>query len=128
MGAILVIGTTYEDQGVVVLGRVRDWEADLLVQADFGSITLKLFDESSSTPNTAIYSATLTVSSVIYNTLQTGGGWTVDSTGWNFRTSIAGQYFADPCHQYRCEVLFAPTGAETFFGVAQITTIPVRTS
>ena len=55
---------------------------------------------------------TLTISSVIYDTLQTGGLWTVDSTGFNFSHEInvsSDEAFPKAGAQYQVRYELTPT-------------------
>ena len=83
-------------------------------QALFTSIVYSAFDESSATPTTAIAghnAASLTVSAVIYDTLQ---GWDVDTTGHNFRTVIGATAFPVGGHQARIEIICTLTDGTVF--------------
>jgi hypothetical protein len=84
--------------------RVVDKDGNVLVQADFsGSAVVRVYDLSSTTPSTVVYSNTVAVSSVVYNTLQT---WDVDAEGFNFQTSITSNNVAwEGGHTYRISSL-----------------------
>jgi len=86
-------------------------EGNCAKQADLSSITLKVFDISIDPP-TEILSATLTISSVIFDSLQTDATWVpvVDSTGYNFRYIVPTTAFPTGDHKYRVEVKFTTTG------------------
>jgi hypothetical protein len=84
-----------------------------LTQALTTSISYSVYD--SPTTTTASATGTLTVSSVIFDTLQTWSIWTtyLDSTGGNFRTTMAKSLFPD-AKQYRVEFLVTLSGGNTF--------------
>jgi hypothetical protein len=84
-----------------------------ITQALTSSITYSVFD--APTSSTASATGTLTVSSVIFDTLQTGTAFTTyaDSTGYNFRTTMAKSLFPDP-KSYRCEFVVTLTGGSVF--------------
>ena len=55
-------------------------------QADCTSIVMKAIQESD---NSELLSASLTVANVVFDTLQTDGRWSKDSSGYNFRYDVA---------------------------------------
>jgi hypothetical protein len=66
--------------------RVVDRNGNVIVQADCGTnATVRVYDLGSLTPNTAVFSNVVAVSSVVYDTLQT---WDIDDDGFNFQTEI----------------------------------------
>lgn len=79
-------------------------------------VTLRVYDVDSATPGTSIYSpANLTVSAVLYATLQVDGYWTTDNTGYNFRHLIAYTAFErDGGHRYRVEYTFNPHASNVY--------------
>lgn len=62
------------------------------VQASFSAAKYAIYDMSGD-PETAIASGSLTVSTVVFDTLQTDGYWTADALGYNFRHTYAGTLF-----------------------------------
>lgn len=98
-------------------------------QADLYSITCAVYDESSSTPDTAIATPTITISSVIIDTPVTDGIlWTVDRTGYNFKCRMAASSFPNGNHKYRIEFKFTTTGSYVFWVNYTGTAKAVRTS
>lgn len=85
-----------------------------ITQASLTSITCKVFDESSATPDTAVSSPTITISSAVFDTLQTDARWSVDDDGYNFRNTIAGSVVAGDARRFRIEYLFTPTSGDAF--------------
>lgn len=94
------------------------------VQADITSITLSVFEESSST---AVATATLTVSSVVFNSLQTDARWTVDSTGYNFGYATVASQVPAP-GKYRFEFKFTPASGAVFHIVFLVPVMDLYTS
>ncbi len=97
-------------------------------QSSFSTITYSVFDKNSATPDTAIgghSAASLTVSAVVYNTMQ---GWDVDSTGYNFLHTIAGTAFATGGHVYMVEHKYTLTTGFVGWTRAKLTALPVSTS
>lgn len=80
--------------------RVVDKDGGVQVQANFsGTVLRRVYDLSSSTPQTAVLSNTETVGNVIFNTLQT---WDVDDVGFNFQDDITSNAVAwEGGHVYR---------------------------
>ena len=88
-----VTGITKEDSAFTVLLRVEH-DGAAAVQADVDAIEYQIFETDSTSAHTQATS--LTVSDVIYDTLQTGGGWNTDTTGWNFKHNVAATTFPTP--------------------------------
>ena len=104
-----VTGIVYEDSTFSLMSRFEVDGANA-VQADCSSITIKAWDTDDY--DTTVLSATLTVSNVVYDTLQTDGRWDTDSTGYNFRYDVADTICTEPGHQYRFEVVVTTSGGK----------------
>lgn len=116
--------TVWEDSTPTLLARVeidRGGDADPVQQADLSSATYKVFRKGSDTPTA---SGTLTISAVIYDTLQTGTIWTVDTTGYNFLYTLAATAFPEP-GSYTAEVKFVQTSGAVGFLVFNLTALSV---
>ena len=117
-----------EDGSATVLGRItaRDGsgaatgvngEGNWLQQADITSITAKIFDLDSATPDTATATPTVTISTDVLDTpVTTNVIWTVDSTGYNFVHDLASTSFPSGNRQYRVEYEVTLTGGTVFHG------------
>lgn len=112
----------FEDSGASCMARVVGNAATAITQATITSITSHVFDLDSSTPTTDLDNSTLTVSSVVFDTLQTDARWTVDSTGYNFRHDFAASIFTTGGHRYRVEFVFTPSSGAVFHVVYQLKT------
>lgn len=107
----VVLPPIFEGGQVVLLARLEDDDATALQQADISAITIKVYDKND--PANAILTDTLTVADVIYDTLQTGNGWMLDSAanpdpisglyGWNFRYKTPTTYFPQGNRTYTVE-------------------------
>jgi hypothetical protein len=88
-----------------------DGEGNWVKQADLTSITCDVFKlDNTTTPDTAVLSPTVTISSAIQDTPVTARTlWTVDFHGWNFKFTIPYTAFATP-GKYRVEMYFVSTG------------------
>lgn len=84
--------------------RVVDRDGNVVQQSDFsGSAVVRVYDLGSATPSTAIYSNTVAISTVIFNSLQT---WDVDTEGYNYRTTITSNNVSwEGGHTYRVSSL-----------------------
>ena len=82
-----------EDSAFAVLARVHANGANI-TQADVTSMTYSIYPIQNDTAHTD--AAALTVSDLIYDTLQKDGRWTKDSTGYNLRHDIAYTVFTTP--------------------------------
>lgn len=80
-------GTAWEDQDVTTLARIMIPTRGAMLQADMsGTATLKIFDLSSDTPDTAIVTtSSIAASAVIFDALQVDSYWNTDNVGYNFR-------------------------------------------
>ena len=121
-----ITDTVLEDSTFSIMARVHANGSNLL-QADVSSITYSIFYTDSTVAHTT--STALTVSSVIYDTLQTDSRWTVDGTGYNFRHDVAASVLTDPTRVYQFEYLFTLADASAFFLKSRrIVVEPVKTS
>jgi hypothetical protein len=88
--AIDIYGTTFKNGSVTLLARIVDASGQNIQRADLSTIkyTVYLLDDQDPDNRTAVADhadVALTVSAVIFDTLQTDSIWTVDATGYNFR-------------------------------------------
>ena len=120
--------SVWEDAGATCLARMVGNAGTSVTQASLTSITCKVFDLSSATPTTSIATPTVTISSAVYDTLQTDSRWTVDSTGYNFLFTVAASILTTGDHRYRVEFKFTPTSGEVFFTVFELYAQAVSTS
>ena len=117
MGASdITIQNIWEDGDATEMGRVFV-NGSAVTQAVLTSIKRKIFLVSGSTKTEIGSETTLTISAVIFDTLQTDGRWTADVTGYNFRDRIAGTSFASGDVTNRVEYKFTGTGSEIFYVV-----------
>ena len=129
-----------EDSDATVLGRITArngtgtatgvaGEGNWLKQADITSITRKVFDLESATPETAIFSSTVTVSTAVLDTpVTTSVLWTKDTTGYNLLDDIAASNFPTGRRTYRVEYVVTLTGGAVFHGAYKGPAKPVSSS
>lgn len=109
----IVTAVVWEDNDVTCLARVQLAGVNA-TQAVFASIKRNIYDIDSATPTTNLDGSTLTIASVVFDTLQTDGRWTEDETGYNFRTTVAGSIFTTANHRYRIECEAVGASGEKF--------------
>lgn len=100
----------WEDSGPVLMARIFNHAGTLVTQASVSAIAYKVFDLSA--PATATATGTLTVSSVIFDTLQAGVIWTSDSVGYNFRWATPASLFPTGGRTYRVEIVLDMASGE----------------
>lgn len=110
-GSVTLLARLMADNGS---GDAVAGEGKWLEQADFSTIVCHVYDLSNA--NAEVGTApTVTVSSVIIDTPVTDGViWTADSTGYNFKHTVAGTYFPNGGRAYEIEYFATLTGGTTF--------------
>jgi len=88
--------------------RAVDRDLTVITQSDLsGSVIVRVYDLSSATPSTVVFSNTVSVASVVFNSLQP---WDVDDDGFNFRTAITSNNVSwEGGHTYRVSSLLPHT-------------------
>jgi len=131
-----------EDSSATVLGRITarngsgsatgvDGEGNWLQIADISTITCAVYDlDDSDTPNTAIATPTVTISSAVLDTpVTTAVLWTKDSTGYNFIYDLLPAHFPTGNNRYEVEFTITLAGdIVVFHGTYQGVALPVRVS
>lgn len=105
--------TVWEEQDLAVMARLKSADNQDITQASLSSITMEVFDAQDSYAQVGS-TTSLTIADVVYDTLQTGNGWSKDANGYNFRYLIDGSFFPDGGHEYRVEIVFIFTSGSTF--------------
>lgn len=133
MGATTTAWKTvgWEDSDPVFYARVVVDDAGTrryLLQSDLTSISCSVFDR-----GTIVGTATtITISTSVYDTLQTGTVWTQDtngdSTGYNFRVQLAAASFPTGDKTYTVEFKFTTTGSKVYWLVYEHLARAVSTS
>ncbi|QNN24348.1 hypothetical protein HED60_19410 [Planctomycetales bacterium ZRK34] len=124
--ADIVRGIVFENSAVITLARIRKNTGDNAQQSDISSITCNIYDISDT--SAAQSTPSVTVSSVIYDTLQTDSRWTADSTGYNFAHEIPAWALWKGDTTYRIEYLFTPASGEAFYAAYEVSTIQIFSS
>lgn len=131
MGATVITGKIFAGQSVTLLARVAAGGINV-VQSDFGTITYEIWrvypkpapanDWAEQSPPEKLTQnpVSVTVANAVYNTLQTDGRWTQDSTGYNFALAIPGSSIPLPDSSetynrlYEIPVQFTPSVGNPF--------------
>jgi hypothetical protein len=95
----------FEGKDIWTLARVTGADRVALLQAGVTSIDLDVYDLTSETPETSIYTeSSISVASTIFDTLQTGGMWDDDDIGYNFSHRSGNSNFTqEGGHTYQFE-------------------------
>ncbi len=146
MSALTRVKTSWqEDAAALVLARVCAADATgeatgvagegyWVKQADLSTITCAVYDRNSTTPDTAIATPTVTISSAILDTpVQTNVLWTGDGdgttvVGYNFTHQLPGTCFPTGNHEYWAEYKFTTTGGTSWIVRFEGNAEPVVTS
>ena len=97
----------WEKGSVRVMARIEGEAGTAITQATIVEIAMKI---TLLPARTVITPPPITVSDVIFDTLQTDARWTVDSTGYNFAHWIDGAtYLTTPSVIHRLEYTFTPS-------------------
>jgi hypothetical protein len=123
MGAQVITGIVIEDSGATFLARIHGNAGTAITPATISSIAFNVF--SLNAPSTVVLSGTCTVSSTVFDTLQTDAIWTKDSTGYNFKYAMAATAFPTGNVRYRVSFKFTPTSGEVFHALYEVDSINV---
>lgn len=110
-------GTAFKNGSAVLMARIVDSEGENVQQSGISSIQYSVFELDPCRPdNLSVVAghdgASLTVGDVIFDSLQTGGLWTVDQVGYNFRHEIdvsQSEAFPKAGVQYQVRYELTPT-------------------
>ena len=116
----------FEDSGISLMARITGTDAANIAQSDVSSIAYSVFD--SNDYSTAVSTGALTVSNVVFNSLQTDARWTTDSTGYNFRWDMPASILTVGDRVYRVEITITPSSGEVYHVVFDVSTVPIYRS
>lgn len=137
MSAVIHYATAFEDAGISLMDRVQGNGGTNITQAAITSISYSVYEYTSKDAATQgsggtliVGPSSLTVSAVVFDTLQTAAPWdsTADSTGYNFRYNsvAADRPTGDRWHRY--EIAFVPASGANFKVVWVVHTLPIEAS
>ena len=112
-----VHGTAFKNGSAVLMARIVDASGAHVQQAGIAAIEYSILELDPCRPDDLTVvaghdGASLTVANVIFNALQTGGLWTVDEVGYNFRHEIdvsSSEAFPKAGTQYQVRYELTPT-------------------
>ncbi len=115
-----------------LMSRLLDENADAYQQADVSAIVYSVVllgepDESVETPVDGFTDVSVAVSEVIFDTLQTGDGWSADDVGYNFRHFFNESPFTLPGRSYKAAYTLTTTTG-TVLAELVVTTYPSAAS
>ena len=122
--------TIPEDTGFVVRARIQLDDGTDITQSVVSSATYTVTDLSTRNAVSGHNGVSLTVSSLVYDTLQiddNAEGWQTDDNGWNIKHIVAASAFpeGDRVYEYRCVYVFS-NGSPNYTMVGHITVQPVQ--
>lgn len=88
-----IYGTAFKNGSAILMARVVDSAGANIQQSGISAVKYWIYELDAGRPDAQTVvaghdAAVLAVSGVVYNTLQSGGLWTVDGVGYNFRHEI----------------------------------------
>lgn len=131
-------GTAFEDTGCSLMDRVYGNAGAAITQATIANIAYKVYEHT--TKELAILAASgtlvagtassLTVATVVFDTLQTAAPWdtTADALGYNFRYDSPAVDRPTGGKWYRHEIVFTPTSGVPFAVVWIVECLPMAGS
>ena len=125
----------FEDGGITLMDRVYGNSGSLISQAGTTSVILTVYEcdtqqDVIDADGTALVGVggSLTVSSLVYDSLQTALPWSKDSTGYNFRYNAAAAALPTGGKWYRFEFQVAPASGAVYWLVWGVYAKPVAGS
>ena len=103
----------------IFLARVVDRAGTAITQSAISSIAYTVREAEGDETQTA--TGTLDKTTAIYDTLQTGGLWDADLTGYNFYGVLTGTCFPTYGVRYRVEFVLTPTSGNPYPIVYEVT-------
>lgn len=122
---VLQTSIGFEGASVQIMARIYGNAGTVITQATISSVLVRVYDMADSAA-TYTLTASPTVASTVYDTLQTDARWTEDSTGYNFLYAIAGTAFPDPRTTYQIQITLTPTSGNEIRVAHQHTTLEWR--
>jgi hypothetical protein len=88
-----IYGTAFKNGSAILMARIVDSAGAYIQQSGVSTIKYSIYELDPCRPDSLSAVAghnavSLTVSAVVFNSLQTGGLWTIDAVGYNFRHQI----------------------------------------
>ncbi len=108
----------FEDGPIALMARVIGSDGSNITQSSVTAVTYAVYelDEYGDKVKEITAPAGLTVSDVVFNSLQTNAHWDADSTGYNFRHDLPAASLPE-AKTYQVEYRFTPAGGGDAFPV-----------
>ena len=113
-----------EDTGHTVMNRVTGNAATNIVAADINAITYTSHDLKTGEQT----SGTLTIGTVVFDTLQKDVRWTKDTSGYNFRWTIPASELPEGDRTKEFEITFDPISGEDFVIIREVDILGLKGS
>ena len=123
----IVKGIIFEDSTCTTLARILNEDGNAITQSAISSIACNVYDLND-TDGSATLTPSITISDVIFDSLQTDSIWQVDGSGYNFKNSVSYSAFTDSDTTYAIEYKFTLTSAAQFYVVFHAQTLKIRSS
>jgi hypothetical protein len=115
-----ICGTAFKNGSAILIARIVDAAGANVQQAGIAAIEYSVFELDPCRPDSLVVVAghdgvSLAVANVVFNALQTGGLWTVDEVGYNFRHEIdvtGSEAFPKAGAQYQVRYELTPTSGQ----------------
>jgi hypothetical protein len=115
-----IFGTAFKNGSAILMARIVDAAGANVQQSGVAAIEYSIYELDPCRPDNLTVVAghdgvALTVAGVIYNTLQTGGLWTLDAVGYNFRHEIdvtTSEAFPKAGVEYQIRYELTPTAGQ----------------
>ena len=108
----IITGNAVENSGVTLLARLLGNGGTPVTQASLASIAYTVTDLNQGT--VIVTGSALTISQVIFDTLQLAPVWTKDAVGYNFLAALPGSLFTNGGDTYQVDVVFTPVTGNPF--------------
>lgn len=115
-----------EDSGHSVMDRVTGNAGVAITQSDITSIAYTVHDLKAG--EETVSGGSLTVATVVFDTLQTDVRWTKDKLGYNFRYDIPASELPNGDRVYEFEIVFTPVSGEAFTIVREVDVLGLKGS
>lgn len=115
-----IYGTAFKNGSAVLMARIVDSDGENIEQAGVSAIEYSVYELDPCRPDNLTVVAghdgvELDVADVVFDTLETGGLWTVDETGYNFRHEIdvtGSEAFPKAGARYQVRYEITPVGGQ----------------
>ncbi len=122
MTANIVKDRAFAATGAAFMARIRGSDGSYVTQAATTSIAYAVSDVTTGA-SVSVITGSPVVSSTVFDTLQTDAAWSKDSTGYNFKHSLAATAFPTIGHVYLVVYTFTPAAGDVYKAEYQVTAL-----